>query len=72
MSSDHPPLMRRRRSIDVRNAQIQRERVYLRQCVDENWFMELSTLPVQPVLLTTETEVRGECLRLGSEYLRLR
>ena len=64
--------MRRRRSVELRSAQLSRHKELLREYVDETWFTDLGNLAVPPTIFTTSSEVDGECLRISFEYLRLR
>eukprot|EP00123_Amoebidium_parasiticum_P009158 comp19288_c0_seq1/m.22120 comp19288_c0_seq1/g.22120 ORF comp19288_c0_seq1/g.22120 comp19288_c0_seq1/m.22120 type:complete len:507 (-) comp19288_c0_seq1:940-2460(-) len=69
----HPPLMRRRRSNELRSALLAKHRdALLTRYIDEEWFEEMTRLPVAPSLIVTSAETPGEILRVAIEYLKTR
>lgn len=69
----HPPLVRRRRSNELRKAMLEKHRDALTSTyVTSEWLDELAQLPVAPTLLISSAEVPGEVLRLATKYLKAR
>eukprot|EP01134_Creolimax_fragrantissima_P000403 CFRG0403T1 len=71
--SAHPPLMRRLRGNDLRSIQLAKNKEILAKYdLEKDWFDAVNECAVQPALIISEAEVKGELLRLITEYLRLR